>query len=87
MPPLRPAVNFDYLGETSNSIKERAAQHMKARTEDKEGHMRSHLAEAHPEVEVDVMDAFKIAHITPHTSAFARQIQEAYMIKNYKGIP
>ena len=38
----------DYIGETSNSLHERAAQHLKAKSKDKEGHMFNHIQEAHP---------------------------------------
>ena len=52
-----------YIGETSNSIYERALQHMKSTSEDKEGHMTHHLKECHPGAAP--IDSFSIREITP----------------------
>ena len=72
-----------YIGETSNSIFERALQHIKSTSEDKEGHMAHHINEKHPGALP--METFSIAQITPHTSAYARQLEEAQIIRTYKG--
>ena len=73
-----------YIGESSNSLSERAGQHIKdAEDPQKESHMQRHISEEHPGV--NPADTFSIKQITPYVSAFRRQLEEAYLIKSFKG--
>ena len=60
------------------------AQHMEDYTnQSKESQIRRHLEESHPGQ--DPLEAFQASVITPHTSALACQVQEAWLIKTYRG--
>ena len=41
------------------------------------------MQEDHPGVGIE--NAFRVSVIAPHTSAFTRQLQEAYLIKSFSG--
>ena len=72
-----------YIGESSNSLSERAGQHVKDATDpSKESHMRRHVQEEHPG-EVP-SQCFTIKVITPHLTALSRQVEEAFLIKTHK---
>ena len=45
--------------------------------------MAHHINERHPGA--SPIDTFSISQITPHTSAYARQLEEAQLIRTYKG--
>ena len=45
--------------------------------------MRRHCLEDHPGA--NPLKVFKVSQITPHTSAFSRQLEEAFLIKQFRG--
>ena len=73
-----------YIGESSNSLAERAVQHLNdAADPSKESHMAGHIKEQHPGAIPE--ETFQIKQLSSHLSAFSRQLEEAYHIKTFKG--
>ena len=63
---------------------ERSSQHLSDYWDSsKESHLRRHLAEAHPEGSPTDNFTFKVISI--HSSALARQVMEAWLIKSFHG--
>ena len=66
------------------SRQSRAAQHLShAQDTAKESHMRRHIEESHPGGSPATV--FNIKQITPHVSALTRQVEEAFLIKKFRG--
>ena len=77
-------VKTHYIGETSNSLAERTLQHVDDCIDNsKESHMRRHCLEEH--AGANPTKVYKVSQITPHTSAFSRQLEEAFLIKQFRG--
>ena len=71
-----------YLGESSNSLKERMQQHTEDFfSKDTESHMRSHLMDEHGG---GTLEDFGSRVMRTHLTALERQIHEAWMIKSFR---
>lgn len=77
-------IKVQYIGETSNSLSERIGRHIEDALDDsRESHMRRHIQEEHPGALLT--DVYSARTIIQHLSAFRRQLEEAYMIKQFRG--